>query len=118
MSPPIGDSFIFLNYASLTGGFSRIQNEVFNNGAERWVVNYEATYAVLTATKNVPDQGSTFLLLTVGLARSGDVSATVAGGSPIRPRGLAQVHPLARIHDDAHDAQGCPSIDIAPFVTL
>jgi hypothetical protein len=67
LSPPIGDSFIFLNYASLTGGFSRIQNEVFNNGAERWVVNYEATYAVLTATKNVPDQGSTFLLLTLGL---------------------------------------------------
>jgi autotransporter-associated beta strand protein len=65
--PTIGDSFIFLNYASFTGEFSRIQHEVFNNGTERWVVTYEPTYAVLTATKNVPDQGSTLLLLTLGL---------------------------------------------------
>ena len=65
--PTIGDSFIFLNYASLTGELSRIQNEVFNNGTERWVVTYQPTNAVLTATKNVPDQGSTFLLLTLGL---------------------------------------------------
>jgi autotransporter-associated beta strand protein len=65
--PTIGESFIFLDYASLTGGFSRIQNQVFNNGTERWVVTYQSTYAVLTATKNVPDQGSTFLLLTLGL---------------------------------------------------
>src|SRR6266487_3723168 len=65
--PTISDSFIFLDYASLTGGFSSIQNQVFNNGTERWVVTYQSTYAVLTATKNVPDQGSTFLLLTLGL---------------------------------------------------
>jgi autotransporter-associated beta strand protein len=65
--PTIGESFIFLDYASLTGGFSLIQNQVFNNGTERWVVTYQSTYAVLTATKNVPDQGSTFLLLTLGL---------------------------------------------------
>ena len=38
-------------------------------------------------------------------------------GSPIRPRGLAQVHPLARIHDDAHDAQGCPRSNCRRYVT-
>ncbi len=63
----IGESFIFLDYASFTGEFSHIQHEVFNNGTERWIVTYEPTYAVLTATRNVPDQGSTFLLLTLGL---------------------------------------------------
>jgi autotransporter-associated beta strand protein len=65
--PTIGESFTFLDYASLTGEFSHIQNQIFNNGTERWVVTYEPTDAVLTATKNVPDQGSTFLLLTLGL---------------------------------------------------
>src|SRR4029450_2267956 len=34
--PTIGDSFIFLNYASLTGGFSHILHPVFNNGTEQW----------------------------------------------------------------------------------
>jgi VPDSG-CTERM motif len=34
---------------------------------ERWVVTYQATDAVLTATKNVPDQSSTLLLLTLSL---------------------------------------------------
>jgi autotransporter-associated beta strand protein len=66
-TPTIGESFTFLDYASLTGAFSRIQNQVFNNGTERWLVTYLATDAVLTATKNVPDHGSTLLLLTLSL---------------------------------------------------
>jgi autotransporter-associated beta strand protein len=66
-TPTIGESFIFLNYASLTGAFSGINNQVFNNGTERWVVTYGPSQAVLTATKNVLDQGSTFPLLTLGL---------------------------------------------------
>ncbi len=65
--PMIGDSFVFLNYASLTGAFSRIENPVFNNGTERWEVTYQSTDAILTATKNVPDQSSTLLLLTLSL---------------------------------------------------
>jgi hypothetical protein len=66
-TPTIGESFIFLNSASLTGAFSGINNQVFNNGTERWVVTYGPSQAVLTATKNVLDQGSTFPLLTLGL---------------------------------------------------
>jgi hypothetical protein len=66
--PTIGDSFIFLNYASLTGGFSRIQNQVFDNGMLQWSVTYQKTYAILTVGPNtITDQGSTFLLLTLGL---------------------------------------------------
>ena len=65
--PSIGDEFTFLNYGSLSGAF-RIQNGgIFDNGMERWVVTYHANDAVLTATKNVPDLGSTLLLLTLGL---------------------------------------------------
>jgi autotransporter-associated beta strand protein len=66
-TPTIGESFTFLDYASLTGAFSHIGNEVFNNGTERWVVTYQATDGILTATRNVPDQASTLLLLTLGL---------------------------------------------------
>ena len=66
--PTIGDSFIFLNYASLTGEFSRIRNQVFDNGMLQWSVTYQNTYAVLTVEPNtIPDQGSTLLLLTLGL---------------------------------------------------
>jgi hypothetical protein len=68
--PAIGDSFIFLNYASFTGAFSHIQNQVFNHRTEQWSVIYQNTYAILTVephTPAIPDQGSTFLLLTLGL---------------------------------------------------
>ena len=66
-TPTIGESFTFLDYASLTGAFSGIQNQVFDNGMERWVVTYQAKHAVLTATKNVPELGSTLLLLMLSL---------------------------------------------------
>jgi autotransporter-associated beta strand protein len=66
-TPTIGESFTFLDYASVMGAFSGIQNQVFDNGMERWVVTYQGTDAVLTATKNVPDQGSTLVLLTLSL---------------------------------------------------
>jgi len=66
--PSIGDSFVFLNYASLTGGFSRIRNQVFDDGMLQWSVTYQNTYAILTVGPNtIPDHGSTFLLLTLGL---------------------------------------------------
>ena len=68
--PTIGQTFTFLDYASLTGEFSGIENQVFNNGTEGWSVTYESTFAVLTAVAvvpGVPDQASTLLLLTLSL---------------------------------------------------
>jgi hypothetical protein len=59
-----------MDYASLTGAFSRIQNQTFDNGMEHWVVTYQPTFATLTAEAgpaHVPDQASTFLLLTLSL---------------------------------------------------
>jgi autotransporter-associated beta strand protein len=68
--PTIGESFIFMDYTSLIGAFSRIQNQTFDNGMEHWVVGYQPTFATLTAEAgpaHVPDQASTFLLLTLSL---------------------------------------------------
>jgi autotransporter-associated beta strand protein len=65
--PVIGDSFTFLNYSSLTGEFSHIKHRVFDNGLLQWSVIYEDNHAILTVEQHVPDQGSTFLLLILGL---------------------------------------------------
>jgi hypothetical protein len=66
--PSIGDSFVFLDSASLTGGFSRILHQVFNNGTEQWSVIYQNDNAILTVGPNtIPDQGTTLLLLALGL---------------------------------------------------
>jgi len=65
--PTIGDSFTFLNYTSLTGEFSHIRHQVFDNGMLQWSVIYEDNHAILTVEQHVPDQGSTFLLPTLGL---------------------------------------------------
>jgi autotransporter-associated beta strand protein len=66
--PSIGDSFTFLNYASFTGEFSHIRHQIFDNGMLEWSVTYELNHAILTVGPNtIPDQGSTFLLLTLGL---------------------------------------------------
>jgi autotransporter-associated beta strand protein len=78
-TPTIGESFTFLDYASLTGAFSGIQKQVFDHGLEQWSVTYQSTNAILTAEAgpaiptaeaapaNVPDRGSTLLLLTLSL---------------------------------------------------
>ena len=68
--PTVGESFTFMNYGSLLGAFSTIQNLNFDNNMEHWAVTYQPTFAVLTVkagSVHVPDQASTFLLLTLGL---------------------------------------------------
>jgi hypothetical protein len=65
--PTIGDSFTFLNYASFTG-FFHVKHQVFNNGMFQWSVIYEDNHSILTVGPNtILDQGSTLLLLTLGL---------------------------------------------------
>jgi hypothetical protein len=66
--PTTGESFTFLNYGSLTGEFSHIRHQIFDSGMLQWSVIYQNNNAILTVGPNtIPDQGSTFLLLTVGL---------------------------------------------------
>src|SRR5439155_187506 len=45
--PTIGQTFTFLNYASLTGEFSHIKHRVFDNGLLQWSVIYEPNHAIL-----------------------------------------------------------------------
>jgi hypothetical protein len=53
--PSIGDSFTFLNYASLSGEFSGIKHRVSDNGTLQWSIIYEANHAILTVEQHVPD---------------------------------------------------------------
>jgi autotransporter-associated beta strand protein len=70
--PTVGDSFAFLNYTSLNGTFFMSDANIDNLNAH-WEVTYGPSSAILTvAPGNVPivplpDQGSTFLLLMLGL---------------------------------------------------
>jgi autotransporter-associated beta strand protein len=50
--PAIGQSFTFLGYASVTGSFSHIQNQVFDNGRKRWTLVYQPTGATLVVINN------------------------------------------------------------------
>lgn len=62
--PSIGDSFVFLDYASFNGAFSRIQGQVFDNRTKQWSITYEGNHAVLIVGPNtIPDTGSTLLML-------------------------------------------------------
>jgi hypothetical protein len=68
--PAVGELFTFIDYESVLGAFSSINNLNFNNNTEHWAITYQPTFAVLTAEAgraNVPDQDSTFLLLTFSL---------------------------------------------------
>jgi autotransporter-associated beta strand protein len=65
--PAVDQTFAFLFYDSRDGEFSGIKNVNFGN--EHWEIIYEENMAILTAQSGAaaPDQGSTFLLLTLGL---------------------------------------------------
>ena len=67
--PTVGESFTFLNYGALNGSLS-VFNPNIANEPQHWVINYFSTYATLTVASGnvaVSDNGSTFLLMTLGL---------------------------------------------------
>ena len=68
--PAVGDSFTFLTAGSLNGTLFMFNRNI-DNLPEHWDVSYFPTFAVLTVTAGnvpVPDPGSTFLLLMLGLS--------------------------------------------------
>jgi autotransporter-associated beta strand protein len=68
-APTVGQSFTFLNYGAVNGTLFMFNPNIDNEPAH-WEVGYFPTYAILTVVTGnvpVPDQGSTFLLLTLGL---------------------------------------------------
>ena len=51
--PRMGQSFTIINYASHTGSFSHIQNQVFDHGRKRWLLVYTPAGAVLSVVAKV-----------------------------------------------------------------
>jgi len=67
--PTVGQSFTFVNYASLSGSLF-IDDPNIDGVIEHWVVTYQPSGAILTAVAgnvSVPDQASTLLLLAFSL---------------------------------------------------
>jgi autotransporter-associated beta strand protein len=56
--PAIGQSFTFLDYASVTGSFSHIKNPVFDHGTKRWTLVYGPNSASLVVVSNGHNQVS------------------------------------------------------------
>jgi autotransporter-associated beta strand protein len=89
--PTLGDTFIFLNYASFTGAFSHIKHRVFDNSMLQWSVIYEDGHAILTVGPNtIPDHDSTFLLLALGLLGLVGVSTAVPPRTALSVVGVFQ----------------------------
>jgi energy-converting hydrogenase Eha subunit E len=67
--PTVGESFTFLNYGVVNGTLSIFTRNI-DDEPLHWNVTYFPTFATLTVAAGnvpVPDQGSTFLLLMLGL---------------------------------------------------
>jgi autotransporter-associated beta strand protein len=67
--PTVGESFTFLEYGSHSGSLF-IHDRNIDGTMEHWLVTYQPGVAVLTVAPgnvSVPDQGSTVLLLALGL---------------------------------------------------
>ena len=67
--PTIDESFTFLNYGAVNGTLFMFNRNI-DNLPEHWEVSYFPTNAILSVVAGnvlVPDQGSTFLLLTLSL---------------------------------------------------
>ena len=67
--PILGESFAFLNYGARNGTLS-ILNPNISNLAEHWEISYFPTHTTFTVAAGnvpVPDRGSTFVLLTLGV---------------------------------------------------
>jgi len=67
--PTVGETFTFLNYGAVNGTLFMF-NPNIDNLPEHWEVSYFPTHAILAVVAgnvSVPDQGSTFVLLTLGL---------------------------------------------------
>jgi hypothetical protein len=82
--PTIGESFTFLNYGAVNGTLS-IFNPNIDNLREHWEISYFPTYAVLNVVAGnvaVPDQGSTFLLLTLALLSLASYRRQLLRGQP------------------------------------
>ena len=74
-NPSVGSTFKFLNFTPgmLSGVFANIQNDIFNGGTEKWVVDYDNPdgFVELVAEPNTVPEPATLLVLIPGLLGMG-----------------------------------------------
>jgi hypothetical protein len=77
--PPVGQSFVIMSgdnpLSTLSGTFANIEGQTFNNGTEKWDVQYTQSIfgvapaeVILTAEPNIVPEPSLVALTGVGLA--------------------------------------------------
>jgi hypothetical protein len=67
--PTVGQEFVFLEYASFSGSLF-IHDRNIDGTMEHWDISYEPGHALLSVAAgnvSIPDQASTFLLMTLSL---------------------------------------------------
>ena len=72
-NPTVGSTYDFILFTpgGLSGIFATINNDIFNGGTERWIINYnspggDVSLTAMSNTGATPEPG-TFLLLGSGL---------------------------------------------------
>jgi hypothetical protein len=71
--PVVGSTYDFLTFnpGMLSGNFAAIQNRVFNNGTEYWVLDYNNANGDVSLQAQLVPEPSSFLLLGTGLLSLG-----------------------------------------------
>jgi hypothetical protein len=74
-NPAVGSTFKFLNFTpgDLSGTFANIENDIFNGGTEKWLVDYDNAdgFVELIAEPNQVPEPATLLVLIPGLLGMG-----------------------------------------------
>jgi PEP-CTERM motif len=72
-NPTVGSTYKFINFApgQLSGVFANLQNALFNNGTEKWIVVYDSANGYVALQATATPEPASLLLLGSGLLALG-----------------------------------------------